>query len=410
MNNLLFQMKTVDVVFFAIFGVLLVLIIIFFIFNKIETKRTEKALKTEFARLQTEKALDEEIAEENEEEKVEETVVEEEPVTEETVVEEEPVTEETVVEEEPVTEETVVEEEPVKEVEEEPTVEEPVVEEQVKEVEQPQAEEVAEQPKVVAYKGRVYQGKYEVFEENNYYRYRLKASNGEVLFVSEMYASHDTALKSIDAIKRNLEKGKTSIIVDKKKNYKFKLVAANHRALAISANYGSEKSAQSALESFKRFALTDDIVDIELPQEQLDSSLVLVSKKKEEDKKGGKFVLRKDANGEFSWEFKANNGEILCQKNGYSNKNSLETAIVAFKDTVRNGDFYISKDKNNLYQYKLYNKGRLFVVGESYQTDDAVESVVTSILNFLELATISDRTQPKDTKAKTATKSKAKAK
>lgn len=407
MNNLLFQMKTVDVVFFAIFGVLLVLIIIFFIFNKIETKRTEKALKTEFARLQTEKALDEEIAKENEEEKVEETVVEEEPVTEETVVEkpaeEEPVKE---VEEEPTVEEKV---------EEEPTVEEPVVEEHaeeepVKEVEQPQAEEVAEQPKVVAYKGRVYQGKYEVFEENNYYRYRLKASNGEVLFVSEMYASHDTALKSIDAIKRNLEKGKTSIIVDKKKNYKFKLVAANHRALAISANYGSEKSAQSALESFKRFALTDDIVDIELPQEQLDSSLVLVSKKKEEDKKGGKFVLRKDANGEFSWEFKANNGEILCQKNGYSNKNSLDTAIVAFKDTVRNGDFYISKDKNNLYQYKLYNKGRLFVVGESYQTDDAVESVVTSILNFLELATISDRTQPKDTKAKTATKSKAKAK
>lgn len=407
MNNLLFQMKTVDVVFFAIFGVLLVLIIIFFIFNKIETKRTEKALKTEFARLQTEKALDEEIAKENEEEKVEETVVEEEPVIEETVVEkpaeEEPVKE---VEEEPTVEEKV---------EEEPTVEEPVVEEHaeeepVKEVEQPQAEEEAEQPKVVAYKGRVYQGKYEVFEENNYYRYRLKASNGEVLFVSEMYASHDTALKSIDAIKRNLEKGKTSIIVDKKKNYKFKLVAANHRALAISANYGSEKSAQSALESFKRFALTDDIVDIELPQEQLDSSLVLVAKKKEEDKKGGKFVLRKDANGEFSWEFKANNGEILCQKNGYSNKNSLDTAIVAFKDTVRNGDFYISKDKNNLYQYKLYNKGRLFVVGESYQTDDAVESVVTSILNFLELATISDRTQPKDTKAKTATKSKAKAK
>ena len=403
MNNLLFQMKTVDIVFFAIFGVLVVVIIIFFIFNKIETKRTEKALKTEFARLQTEKALDEEIAKENEEEKVEETVVEEEPVIEETVVEkpaeEEPVKE---VEEVPTVEEKV---------EEEPTVEEPVVEEEpVKEVEQPQAEEEAEQPKVVAYKGRVYQGKYEVFEENNYYRYRLKASNGEVLFVSEMYASHDTALKSIDAIKRNLEKGKTSIIVDKKKNYKFKLVAANHRALAISANYGSEKSAQSALESFKRFALTDDIVDIELPQEQLDSSLVLVAKKKEEDKKGGKFVLRKDANGEFSWEFKANNGEILCQKNGYSNKNSLETAIVAFKDTVRNGDFYISKDKNNLYQYKLYNKGRLFVVGESYQNDDAVESVVTSILNFLELATISDRTQPKDTKAKTATKSKAKAK
>ena len=273
-------------------------------------------------------------------------------------------------------------------------------EEENKEIEEQEkpSEEVIEAEN----KGRQYNGKYEIYQENNYYRYRLKASNGEILFVSEMYASRLTVLKSIDAIKRNITAGKTQIIVDKKKNYKFKLVAANHRVLAISANYPSEKGAQSALDSFKRFAITDDIVDIELPAEEVDSQLVEITKIKEEDKKGGKFVIRKDLNAEYSWELKANNGEILCQQAGYSSKNSVENAIAAFKENVNTGKFYLSKDKNNNYQFKLYSlSGRLASVGESYDSSNAVFSVVTSILNFTDLAIISDRTNSTPTKKTT---------
>ncbi len=428
------DLKAVDIVFLGLFAGLLVLLLVFFVIKKITDKKTEKVLQQEFNRLQTEETNNDndnvEIEESVVEEKTEEPVVEEkaeEPVVEEKA--EEPVVEEKA--EEPVVEEKA-EEPVVEEKAEEPVVEEkaeePVVEEKAEEpvveekVEEPVVEEKAEEPVVEEKieepadgghmeesKGRTYNGKFEVYQENNYYRYRLKASNGEVLFNSEIYATKDTALKSIGAVKRNIEKGKMLIIVDKNKNYKFKLVAANHRVLAISANYSTERGAQNALESFKRFAQTDDIVEITLPVEELDSALVEIPKNKEEDKKGGKFVLRKDLNGEFSWEFKANNGETLCKAAGYSNRNSLDTSIASFKESVKNGKFYIYRDKNDNYQFKLYNNGRLAMVGEGYTTNNVATDVVTSILNFIDLAVVSDRTVApvkKTTTTKTTTTTK----
>ncbi len=214
-----------------------------------------------------------------------------------------------------------------------------------------------------------------------------------------MYSSRLTAIKAIDNFKRNITTGKTEIFVDKKKNYKFKLTAANNRVMAISANYSSEKGAQSALESLKRFANTNDIVDVQLPPDQIDSQFIEISKIKEEDKKGAKFVIRKDNNKEFSWELKANNGEILCQQGGYTSKSSVENAIITFKENVTNGKFYLSKDKSGNFQFKLYSQsGRLASVGESYDSSNAVFSVVTSILNFADLAVISDTTKSSSTK------------
>lgn len=243
-------------------------------------------------------------------------------------------------------------------------------------------------------KGRTYEGKYEIYKESNYYRYRLKASNGEILCVSDMYVSRENALRSIDAIKRNLEKGYTKVFVDKKKNYKFKLVAANHRVLSISANYSTEKGAYSALESFKRFCLTDNIVEVELPIEKIESALVKLDIKKEEDKRGGKYILDCDDNEEYFWELRANNGEILSQAYGYSSKASLENAIESFKENVENGTFYLYKDKTDNYQFRLYSQaGRFALVGESYKTAQRVESAVLSVKNFYKLSVITDKTK-----------------
>lgn len=418
-----FTLKLVDWIFLGCFLALLVILIVFLIVKKIEDKRTAKVLKEEFnnlnnadlAKLQNDPVSShKETEEKSEEEVVLATPVSETETTETTTPVEEPMPEEVSTVE--TAEDTQLEEkveEPVEEkVEVEPAEPEEAVEEttpeatemaettptteEIKPEEAPAEEEtdefspLLEEPEEK--KGRTYNGKYEVYQENNYYRYRLKASNGEILFVSEMYSSRLTVIKAIDNLKRNLVTGKTSIFADKKKNYKFKLTAANNRVMAISANYPTEKGAESALESFKHFALTNDIVDIELPAEQIDSQLVEITQIKEEDKKGGKFVIKKDINKEFSWELRANNGEILCQQGGYSSKGSVENAILAFKDNVSSGKFYLSKDKNNNYQFKLYSQsGRLANIGESYETSNAVYSVVTSILNFIDLAVIFDR-------------------
>ena len=139
-------------------------------------------------------------------------------------------------------------------------------------------------------KGRSYNGKYEVYEIGDGFQYHLKASNGEILFVSEVYTTREGVSKAIDALKKNIETGELRISKDKKGLFKFKLVAKNHRVLAISSTYPQEKGAQRASESFKKFAVKADIVDIEFEDADVKTATPIEVNTKER-KNGGKFEI-----------------------------------------------------------------------------------------------------------------------
>ena len=288
-----------------------------------------------------------------------------------------------------------VEESTVEEKAEEPVVEEkaeePVVEENMK--------EKNEEP---VKKGRTYNGKYEVFPEDKFYKYQLKASNGEILFVSELYTTHDGALKSIEAVRRNVETGTIRIIKDKRDMYKFKLVARNHRTLVIGANYTTEKAAISASESFKRFAVTAEPVDVDMVvAEVMDPTMTLIETPTNiENKLNGKYTISQDSNNEFIWELRASNGEILVSTEGYTTRNGALAGIQNFKDNISTGKFYCSKDKRGTYQFKLYSKiGRVCALGESYDTKARVVSAVSSVLAFYSEATIAAEDNTADSAA-----------
>lgn len=245
-----------------------------------------------------------------------------------------------------------------------------------------------EEPKP-APKGRNYNGKYEVYPSGDGHQYRLKASNGEVLVVSEVYATRDSVLKAIDAVKRNLEIGEIRIIEDKHGMYKFKLTSKNYRVLALGSTYSTEKSAIRASESFKRFAMTADIVDIDAIDDQ-DASVATPVEitEKIEEKTGGKYLIEK-FNGEFSWDLKAANGQILCQAEGYTSKSGVTSSIDSFKKNVEIGSFKIIKDKHDNYHYKLYTpSGRVAAIGESYNSKQLAESAVVSVLSYYKNAEV----------------------
>ena len=253
-------------------------------------------------------------------------------------------------------------------------------------------------------KGRTYNGKYEVFPEDKFYKYQLKASNGEILFVSELYTTHDGALKSIEAVRRNVETGTIRIIKDKRDMYKFKLVARNHRTLVIGANYTTEKAAISASESFKRFAVTAEPVDVDMVvAEVMDPTMTLIETPTNiENKLNGKYTISQDSNNEFIWELRASNGEILVSTEGYTTRNGALAGIQNFKDNISTGKFYCSKDKRGTYQFKLYSKiGRVCALGESYDTKARVVSAVSSVLAFYSEATIAADDNTTDATAST---------
>ena len=377
-----------------------------------------------------EEALVEEVPQEVAEEPFEEVEEPAEEVVEETpeeVVDEAP-------EEEPV--ETPTEEEPAEEPVEEKAAEEPVEEkaeeepEEVKEAPKPKKPrakkaEKKEEPKKAAAKkeskkakeepkpapkkaaekkeeapktGR-YNGKYEVYQAADGYAYRLKASNGEVLATSEIYTTRDGILRAINTVKKNVEVGELRVFADKKGKFKFKMLSGNHRVLLISANYAQEAGANRAVESFKKFALKADIVDVEIKDDDL-ASATKIKITSTEDKAGGKYEIE-ESNGEFSWDLKASNGEILVQMEGYTSKASLLSSIEKFKQYVEEGTFKSIKDKTGHYQYKLYTKSnRVAAVGESYKTKTSAVSAANSVVSFYKLAEVVDLNQQAKAEAK----------
>ena len=377
-----------------------------------------------------EEALVEEVPQEVAEEPFEEVEEPAEEVVEETpeeVVDEAP-------EEEPV--ETPTEEEPAEEPVEEKAAEEPVEEkaeeepEEVKEAPKPKKPrakkaEKKEEPKKAAAKkeskkakeepkpapkkaaakkeeapktGR-YNGKYEVYQAADGYAYRLKASNGEVLATSEIYTTRDGILRAINTVKKNVEVGELRVFADKKGKFKFKMLSGNHRVLLISANYAQEAGANRAVESFKKFALKADIVDVEIKDDDL-ASATKIKITSTEDKAGGKYEIE-ESNGEFSWDLKASNGEILVQMEGYTSKASLLGSIEKFKQYVEEGTFKSIKDKTGHYQYKLYTKSnRVAAVGESYKTKTSAVSAANSVVSFYKLAEVVDLNQQAKAEAK----------
>lgn len=234
--------------------------------------------------------------------------------------------------------------------------------------------------------GGRYNGKFEVFQVGDGFQYNLKASNGEILVASELYTTKDGVLKAIDAIRRNVETGgEIRVFADKRGRHKFKLIAGNHRVIAISANYMTEKNATSASESFKKFALSADVVEVELEDKDA-ATATPVEIGKIEHKDGGKFEYEK-YNDEFSWDLKASNGQILCQADGYTSKASCLNSIEVFKANVKDGTFKIVKDKNDHYLFKLYTQnGRVCAIGESYETKQGAESAAISVTSFYQKA------------------------
>ena len=412
-----------DIVFFSAIGGIIVLFLIIFIVSKIVQKQRDKKYEAEFnARLAEQQALQEqqdskpeatESVEEQTESAVEEqpevvksveeqteSAVEKQPEATESVEEQtesvaekqpeatESVEEQTesVVEEQPEVAESV-EEQTESAVEEKPEATVTVAEENVKATPKSKSATKPEKPK-----GRTYNGKYEIYPDGDGYRYRLKASNGEVLIVSEVYASHEGVLKAIGAVKRNVESGEIRIIEDKHGMFKFKLTSKNYRVLALGSNYSTEKSAIRASESFKKFAVKADIVEVSANAEaDLISSVVEINL--EENKTGGKFVIER-FNGEFSWDLLASNGQILCQAEGYTSKAGVMSSIESFRRNIENGVFKVVKDKNDNYHYNLYTpSGRVAAVGETYNTRALAESAVHSVVSYYKNAEIVEKTK-----------------
>ena len=109
-------------------------------------------------------------------------------------------------------------------------------------------------------------GKFVIRNKNDKYSFVLKAGNGEIILVSETYASEDSCKNGIASVKKNalahvedqtkegyeaLKHPKFEVYQDKGGEYRFRLKARNGKIVAVSEGYTSKAACMSGIDSVR---------------------------------------------------------------------------------------------------------------------------------------------------------------
>ena len=227
-------------------------------------------------------------------------------------------------------------------------------------------------------------GKYEVFPEAGFYKYRLKANNGQILTVSNSYKTKDGALKGIETFRKNVEAGSHRIVMDKKGNAQWRIFTANDSRLVVAGEtYPTADGAQKALNSVLRFYSTEKVITLDKISEKevREWRVELPELKKSQN---GKIEIFQDEDSKWLGRLVASNGEVLFLTTTYSAKTTLNNSINNIKENALNGNISIVCDKQNRYQFKVFaSNGVVLVLGETYQSKDMAISSAASMRNFL---------------------------
>jgi Uncharacterized conserved protein len=109
----------------------------------------------------------------------------------------------------------------------------------------------------------------------------------------------------------------------------------------------------------------------------------------------GKFVISKRSNGEFQFNLKAGNGEIILTSEGYTTKANCQTGIESVKrnsqddarydrKTAKNGKFYFTLNATN---------GQTIGMSEMYDNESGRTKGIDSVKSNAVIAEIEDQTK-----------------
>jgi len=235
-------------------------------------------------------------------------------------------------------------------------------------------------------------GKYEVFPEAGFYKYRLKANNGEILIVSNPYKTKDSAIAGIETLKKNIPMGNSKIIIDKNGYGQFRIFTGNDsRLVAAGEIYPNAVGAESALASVMNFYDNDRVVVLdEIPEsEHREWSLFADTLTPIPN---GKIVIEPGEDGKFQARLFANNGAVLFVTATYSSKTAVKKALDNMREKLIDGsNITVAKDKQDRYQFRLYSdNGMLLLMGETYPKRATAESAARSSRNFIKDARLVD--------------------
>lgn len=122
-------------------------------------------------------------------------------------------------------------------------------------------------------------GKFEVKQVKSGFKFNLKAGNGEIIAVSEIYTSESACLNGVESVRKNapeapvedqtvenfeqLKHPKFELYQDKAGEYRFRLKAKNGEIIVTGESYKAKASCLNGIDSIKRNAPESPVVKIE---------------------------------------------------------------------------------------------------------------------------------------------------
>jgi uncharacterized protein YegP (UPF0339 family) len=95
----------------------------------------------------------------------------------------------------------------------------------------------------------------------------------------------------------------------------------------------------------------------------------------------GKFVISKRTNGEFQFNLKADNGQVILTSEGYTTKAACENGIDSVKKNSPNDSAYDRKTSSNgkpYFNLKATN-GQVIGSSEMYESTSSMENGIASV-------------------------------
>ena len=122
-------------------------------------------------------------------------------------------------------------------------------------------------------------GKFVVKPTKTGFVFNLKAGNGEVIAVSEVYASEKACMSGIESVRKNAVEAKLEdqtvegfekvtnpkfeVYVDKAGEFRFRLKARNGEIIAVGEGYKAKASCLNGIDSIRRNAPDAEVVKLE---------------------------------------------------------------------------------------------------------------------------------------------------
>lgn len=106
----------------------------------------------------------------------------------------------------------------------------------------------------------------------------------------------------------------------------------------------------------------------------------------------GKFVIKKRVNGEFQFDLKAGNGQVILTSEGYAGKSGCQNGIESVKANSINDAQYVRKTATNgkpFFNLKAKN-GEVIGTSEMYESESARENGIDSVKKNAPEATVED--------------------